>query len=118
MILLICGDREWNNIAPIQDRLELLIELGIKPVVIHGNCRGADKLADKAAKRLGLPVFACDANWEVYDKAAGPIRNGWMADMKPDLVWAFYVNIAQSKGTKNMVNQAKARQIPTVVFDS
>jgi hypothetical protein len=118
MILLICGDREWLNIGPIQDRLELLMELGIKPVVIHGNCRGADKLADKAAKRLGLPVFACDANWEVYDKAAGPIRNGWMADLKPDLGWAFHENIKESKGTKDMVNKLKALQIPVVVFDS
>jgi hypothetical protein len=118
MILLICGDREWKLLGPIRTRLQLLIELGIKPVVIHGDCKGADRLADTAAKELGLPVFACEANWDVYGKSAGPIRNGWMAAMNPDLVWAFHANIKESKGTKNMVQQAKAQLIPVMVFDS
>ena len=118
MILLICGGREWNNVSPILDRLEQLEALGIRPIIIHGNCRGADKHGGIAAKQLGLPVFACDAPWAVYGNAAGPIRNGWMADMKPDLVWAFHENIKESKGTKDMLKQARIKGIPYKVFDS
>ena len=117
MILLICGSRDWNETVPILERLNKLEDLGIRPVVIHGNCVGADKLAGKCAAQCGLPVFACDANWMVYGKGAGPIRNGWMADMEPDLVWAFHKDIRNSKGTKDMIKQAKLRGIPTMVFD-
>jgi len=35
---------------------------------------------------------------------------------KPDLVLAFYTNIKNSKGTKNMINQAKKRGIVIILI--
>jgi len=116
VILLICGSREWTNKTIIAAPLANLMYLGIRPTVIHGNCRGADKIADKVAKKLGLPVFACDAQWETYGRAAGPVRNRWMADMEPDLVWAFHKNLMRSTGTRNMIYCAKSRDIPFKVW--
>lgn len=116
MILLICGSREWAEYLPILDALEQLISLGIRPTIIHGNCRGADKLAATAGKSLGLPVFACDAQWEFYGRSAGPVRNKWMADMEPDLVWAFHADMSHSTGTKNMIKHAQAQNIPFKIW--
>jgi len=41
-----------------------------------------------------------------------------MLDEKPDLVIAFHPNLAESKGTKDCVNEAKRRGIPVEVHNT
>lgn len=102
--VLVCGDRKWTDYKLILTVLEML-----KPdVVIEGECRGADLLSKRAAIELGIPVEAYPADWKMYGKAAGPIRNRQMLkEGKPNLVVAFHDDINHSSGTKNMVNIAK-----------
>lgn len=46
-----------------------------------------------------------------------PIRNKQMLDEgKPDLVLAFHTDIENSKGTKNMIYQAKKRGIKVILI--
>lgn len=97
MKLLVCGDRNWSSKLIIRKYLEYF-----KPtLVIEGECRGADILARKAAKELGIPVDPCPAEWNLYGIAAGPIRNKKMIDQQPDLVLAFHSDITESRGTAN-----------------
>jgi len=64
------------------------------------------------AKKYGLEVIWFPADWEKYGRAAGPIRNKQMImEGKPDLVVAFHNNISKSRGTKNMVTQARRHGI-------
>lgn len=108
--LLVCGDRNFTDLKAIREVIE-----EIQPeVVIHGACRGADLLAKKVAVELGIIEWSYPADWSQFGKAAGPIRNTQMLrDGKPDLVIAFHDDLENSKGTKDMVKQAKKAGVPT-----
>lgn len=114
MRILICGDREWKNRAAIY---EVLSKCADDTVIIEGEQRGADKLSREVAEELGFPVLPFPADWNLYRKAAGPIRNARMIkEGHPDLVIAFHNDLSVSKGTKNMVNQAQKAGIPVVII--
>ncbi len=113
MKVLICGDREWQDSKTIADRIKHLPP-GTK--VIHGACRGVDRIAGNAAFNLGLGVVQYPAQWKKYGRAAGPIRNKRMLDEKPDLVIVFHTNLARSKGTKNMMTLAVDAGIPIEII--
>ena len=101
MRVLVTGDRDWTDLVVILDRLS---ELPSGTVIIHGACRGADKLAGEAAQLLGFSIIEYPAEWGKYGRAAGPIRNRQMLEEgQPNLVLGFHDNISESKGTKNML---------------
>ena len=103
--ILICGCRKFADFAAIQ---EVIDSLNDDDIVMHGCARGADSIAGHLAKKRGLEVLEFPANWKKYGKAAGPIRNKQMLEEgKPDKVYAFYTDKANSRGTKNMVKQSR-----------
>jgi hypothetical protein len=112
MKVLVCGSREWEDGRLVLQRLS-----GLHPgtTVIHGDCRGADRIAARAAKMLNFEVIAVPADWSI-GKSAGPIRNRKMLDMKPELVIAFHDDIENSKGTRDCVGEARRRGIPVEVI--
>ncbi|GAH58612.1 unnamed protein product [marine sediment metagenome] len=86
--------------------------------MIQGMCRGADLIGKNAALKHGLSVEDYPAKWEKHGDAAGPIRNAQMLkEGKPDIVYAFHSNISLSKGTKNMIKQAKEKRIPVIIIE-
>jgi hypothetical protein len=111
-----CGDRNWNNAEAL---LDAFVDLKLAPdtVVIHGGANGADKMAGYVAKKLGLTVEVFEADWVRYGRAAGPVRNKAMLDSGIDMVVAFHENIEQSKGTKNMMSQARKAGIKVLLFE-
>lgn len=113
MRVLFCGDRNWTAYKVIAD-----VMADLNPdVVIEGEARGADLMASDAAEYFGIPVVRFPADWEKYGRAAGPIRNTQMLkEGKPDIVVAFHNNIKDSKGTLNMVNQARKQNIKVIVY--
>ena len=113
MKLLCCGDRNWTNKNRIR---EILISYPPDTTVIEGESEGADKLCKEVAKSLGMVVIPVPANWDKYGRAAGPIRNKLMLDMKPEIVIGFHSNIATSLGTKNCLIQARNMGIRTIVI--
>ncbi len=113
MIVIICGDRNWTDEDTID---EYILTLPPKSTIIHGNCRGADKIAAKLGKIRGHRVIPMFAEWNKYRWGAGPIRNTRMLEEgKPDLVVAFHDDLSRSKGTADMLRQAEARGVPTEV---
>jgi len=110
MRVLICGDRSWTD----QDAVRVYIsKLPAGSVVIHGAAKGADTLAERYAILRGLETIAYPANWRRNGRAAGPVRNRQMlVDGRPDLVVYFHEDLGQSKGTANMVQQARKAGIP------
>ena len=114
MRLLICGDRNWTDAKVIKEEI-----LRLKPkVLIQGEARGADTIARIAAEQIGsIAIISFFANWRVYGRRAGMIRNQDMLDYgKPDFVLAFHDNISISRGTKHMVRIARAKEIPIEVW--
>jgi hypothetical protein len=115
MTVLVCGDRNWTDQAAIER--ELAAVEGDIETVVNGGARGADTCAARAARKLGLGIVTCLADWKKYGKAAGPKRNEAMLRLtSPDLVLAFHPDITQSKGTKHMVGIAEAAGVPVKVF--
>ncbi len=114
MRILICGDRKWRDMSVIERELK---KFPADTVVIHGAAKGADTLGGFVADKLGFKVLAFPAKWNIYGRAAGPIRNQKMIDDgKPDLVLAFHENIDESKGTRDMVNRARSHGVKVEIF--
>jgi len=142
MIILACGDRNWKDYKKIRKAIRevqkkwvvsYLIEGGQQKSVVYGSMIiGADHLANKAAKELGIQTVKCEANWERHKKAAGPIRNQMqlnlalklaakdehqaMATLDNILVLAFHSDLKNSKGTKDMVKRAKKAGVKVKVI--
>lgn len=113
MTVLICGSRDWTSESIIEDALSK--HAPDVHTVIHGDCRGADRIGAKIAQRAGRGVVTYPACWPRYGKAAGPIRNQQMLDEgKPDLVLAF--PLPNSVGTKDMIKRAKKAGVEVVVY--
>lgn len=116
--VIICGSRDWNNIDIITNWIRDNLSPG--DILIHGGCRGADRIANNIAKAYGDDYFTIiqyNANWRRYGRGAGPIRNRQMLiDGNPDLVVGFTNDIENSKGTKNMIEQAHKHNIPTMII--
>lgn len=108
MRVLVTGDREWSDKATMRAVLHALLKKHGSLTVIHGNCRGADKMADAVAREMGLDVLVFAADWASYGKAAGPIRNRQMINEGfPQLVVAFHNDLKSSRGTKDMIKASK-----------
>ncbi len=111
--VLVCGSRHYQNYRKV---LSCLSGMDIS-LVIAGGARGADSLAVMAAKACGFPYVEYRANWRLYGKRAGPIRNQQMLDLgKPDFVIAFHEDLGSSKGTKDMLFRVQKAGIPFQVL--
>lgn len=103
-----CGSRGWVAAEPIRRRLEALPEGAI---VVVGGARGADRIAEEEARKLGLAVEVHPARWEEEGRGAGYRRNERMAAL-PNVagVYAFRMP-GESRGTDHMIATAKKRGI-------
>ena len=104
-VYLVCGGRDFHDLE-FMDR-----ELSDRTVtaIVHGDAKGADKLAGQWAAERGIPEIVVPANWTYHKRSAGPIRNCWMLKfVKVDVVLAF----PGGRGTANMMTQAKKAGIP------
>lgn len=119
MKLLITGARTWTDPQPIKDAIdEFLLAYDLPPnevIFIHGDAPGADTLGGEIAYDMGMQVDSYPANWNRYGKAAGPIRNKQMVDLKPDVCIAFLVE--GSRGTKNCIELAEKAGIKTIIYE-
>ena len=113
MRILVCGSRTWESRLAIRKAFS---EIAAKHVVlIHGACRGADKLAAAEARFVfGWDVVPYVAEWRRLGKAAGPERNARMLRTRPDLVIAFRAE-GKSDGTDDMICRAEKAGIPVRV---
>jgi hypothetical protein len=106
MRVLVCGGRDFDDVALMISALDRLHTERSFTVVIHGNARGADKMADAWARRRGVPREPYElpqGEWDELGKKAGALRNQRMLDEgRPDLVVAF----PGGGGTKDMVRRA------------
>ncbi len=117
MRVLCCGDRHWINKSLIRRAILEYTNASWDTVIIHGCATGADSISGQIGREYDLLVVEFPANWNKYGRTAGPIRNKQMLDEgKPDLVLAFHTDIKNSKGTKNMIQQAEKRGIKVILI--
>lgn len=105
--VIVCGSRDWTDREQIADRL---FDLPPGSTIVHGNAKGADRIAAQEGQKLGHTIEPHPADWDRYGKAAGVIRNQIMADLGADLCLAFWDG--RSRGTQHMTDLADAKGIP------
>lgn|SRR3954462_2672541 len=129
--ILITGSRTWDDYETICTKIiEVLTEyveenpeLKSAPIdwltIMHGDCsQGADKLADIFARDvLKCNIRKFGAQWNVYGKKAGYMRNFTMVSTMPDVCLAFIRD--KSKGATGCYNLAKQKGIPSekIIYD-
>lgn len=109
---LVCGGRDFDDDVMFQSAMSDLVRLrGMPAAIVHGDARGADRMAQEWAVRHALIVYAVPADWSAHGRAAGHIRNQVMLDKhKPALVVAF----PGGRGTADMVRRARDAGIDVV----
>lgn len=81
--------------------------------IVSGGARGVDYLGEVFAKNAGIPVKRFPADWVTHGKRAGPIRNAQMAEYADALIAVWD---GESKGTANMISQARKNGLEVFVF--
>lgn len=87
-------------------------------VVLCGGARGADQHGKRWADDHGRVVemhYVREDEWEQHGKAAGPMRNRRMAEAADAaiIVWD-----GESRGSRNMIFEARRVGIPTFVVEA
>jgi len=106
--VLIFGGRSFGDVHRFRVALDTFRSKHIGPddkwCIIQGKANGADRLAENYAALEGIPCISVAANWLVYNRGAGPIRNQWMLDFcAPTYAIAF----PGGKGTADMTRRVQ-----------
>lgn len=123
MRVLACGSRDLKDPLIVNAMLDGLYVLSRslkeEMSVVEGGALGADTLARQWAGTRDVRLLTFMADWEKNGKGAGPIRNREMLTAHPDLVVAFINKpLIQSRGTANMVTQARKAGVRTYVIET
>lgn len=126
-VRIVCGARDWDNVDYIYDTMSEMF-LPKRDILIHGGAPGADSIAEMVAFAIGMSerqVYRVPAEWEKYGRPAGPIRNGAMLKLLLELtqgnrnkceVVAYHPFLDNSKGTRDMVGQAKRKKVDVILL--
>lgn len=118
MRLLITGSRSWVDRDAIERSLmRWYLDVGSRadeaPVLVSGGCpTGADRMAEEAWTRQGLPLERHLADWDAHGKRAGFVRNAEMVKLGADACIAFIYD--NSKGASMTADLAEKAGIPTL----
>jgi hypothetical protein len=107
--ILVTGSRAWTDNAIIRDALTPFRTSGA--VLVHGNARGADRIAAGIWRTWGLPTEAHPADWDTHGRAAGMRRNRHMVALRADVCLAFIRD--HSPGATHCAATAEQAGIPT-----
>ena len=117
--VIIAGGRDFDDYKYMSSELTELFEnsayfKGITIKIISGMANGADSLAIRYADENKLTKILFPANWKVYPRIAGFLRNNDMLSIATHLI-AFWDG--KSSGTKHMIEIAQMKGIPVWVFE-
>lgn len=130
--ILVTGSRYWRHPILIERALTQAAPPNRRIIIVHGQCDprtpegrpvpwdkaaswdgellGADWHAHVAAIRLGWETDPHPANWTLYGKRAGHIRNAEMVKLGADVCLGFPLD--DSSGTKGCLKLAVDANIP------
>ncbi len=105
MIVLVTGGRSYANEEKVNATLDAFHKSTAIKLLIEGGAVGADRLCRQWANKNKVPVRTVNAQWSLYRKMAGVIRNEAMAKMYHDVAIAF----PGGRGTRDMVQRIKVK---------
>lgn len=110
MKVVITGSRNgWTGVGLFLDSIHAK-----KPItmLVHGACRGVDSQAHRWALGWKIPIKTYPAEWAIYNKKAGPIRNEKMLSEHPD---ATVIVFPGGDGTRDCYLKAKEKGMPIII---
>lgn len=110
MKTIIAGMRYFTDYTQV--RLAIEKSGFIISEVVSGCALGVDRCGEAYSHAYHLPLKQFPADWDKYGVRAGPIRNQQMAQYADALVAVWD---GESKGTANMIKQAKAFNLKVFV---
>ncbi|WP_420839395.1 DUF2493 domain-containing protein [Bradyrhizobium oropedii] len=109
--VLVCGGRDYSDREQLYRVLDAAHLANPVVLLVHGGASGADDLAGRWARHVGVSWKAYPAEWKSEGRSAGPRRNQRMLDeTKPHLVIAF----PGGRGTADMISKAELAGVPVV----
>lgn len=107
--VIIAGSRdiEWYNIERLMENAQANLGFSHISEVVSGCAPGIDTLGIKWAEERNIPVKRFPADWERYGRVAGPMRNRQMAEYVGQSGYLVCVWDGKSRGTRNMIEEAK-----------
>lgn len=107
--VIIAGSRDFDNYNLLKENIENILKDYEDIEIISGTAKGADSLGEKYAIENDIKLKQFPAQWNLYGKQAGYIRNKQMAkysieDNSIGILIAFWDGA--SKGTGHMINIA------------
>lgn len=116
--VLITGSRTINDKLKVTNMLNrLLVNVKDDIEMLFGDADGVDKIAWDWCKLNDIPYQRYKPDWDTYGRAAGPMRNTDMINQLTKdncLVIAFWDK--KSRGTKDVINKARAKDLFTIVI--
>ena len=112
--LVVAGSRGFDSYERLSAELDKYLAGRSNVTIISGTARGADRLGEKYAQEHGYKTEQVPAQWAKYHQGAGPIRNKQMVKTA-DAVLVFWDN--ESSGTRNIIECARAENIPCKVVN-
>ena len=111
--VVVAGSRNFDDYKRLSAELDKFLAGKKNVTIVSGTARGADRMGERYAAEHGYKVEQFPAEWGIYHKGAGPIRNLQMVKTA-DAVVVFWDN--QSSGTRNIIDCARQENIPYKVF--
>lgn len=118
--VIVAGPRDYEDEEDISSTLDILLPLYGDVEIVEGGATGVDALAKKYALKhhdsfkTSLKEFPAD--WNLYGRRAGPVRNNEMA-MYSDVLIAFRYKEKPSRGTENMIKTALNMGLEVHIFN-
>lgn len=108
---IIAGTRTFNDYKLLTEACNQYI--GSSDEIVSGTAKGADRLGEHYAIEQNLYLTKFPANWDLYGKKAGYLRNVEMGEYA-DAAIIFWDG--QSKGAQHMINIMKNLKKPYYVI--
>ncbi len=104
MRCIVAGSRNFSDFDFLKLKLDRIFRNTKSLTILSGGARGADALGEMYANFYGYDLEIFKADWDLYGKRAGIIRNMEMGDSADALVafWDY-----KSRGTQHMIEYAK-----------
>lgn len=112
---VVVGVSGWRGITHdvwVRCQMQNLTHLISIDKIIHGGCRGADKIIEKWAKEVGIPTEEYPADWERYGSPhAAHIRN---QDIVDNSNWLVGFPSKHGSGTQDTLARARNKFLNVV----
>lgn len=106
--VIIAGSRNFDDYELLKTKMDYLLSQKQDIEIVSGAARGADQLGERYAAERGYALKQFPADWNTYGKSAGYRRNTEMAEYA-DAAVVFWDG--KSRGSKHMINLAKAKEL-------